>query len=339
MDIGIGVSEDLPLATQSDIARGVEDAGFTSLWTNEARGRDALLVCQAWGAATERLRLGVGVLPLWTRTPAQIAMSAATLQDATQGRFILGLGVSHPATMDTWHGAGYRAPLAAARETIEILRTILGGERTDHEGEVFTSRGFHLQIDPLPEPCPIYLAAMGPRMLELAGELANGVLLNWSTTDEIGRAAAAVRGAAAGSERGRAQADVDVAAYVRVAVDPDGEAARQALASEISRYCALPAYAEHFGRQGFADEVEVIKEAYREDGADAAAAAVPERMLLRLGWYGTPDDTPTAPIARYAAAGLKQLVARIVVVGDDPAASVRTAVSTLAKLPSVSAST
>lgn len=337
MEIGVGVSEDLPMGTHVDLAQEVEDAGFASLWTNEARGRDALLVCQAWGTATTRLRPAVGVLPVWTRSPAQIAMAAATLQDATDGRFILGLGVSHPATMDPWHGATYRQPLTAAREMIEIIRTIGAGERTDHQGDVFSSRAFQLQLDPLPRPGTVYLAAMGPRMLELAGTLSDGVLLNWSTPEEIGRAAAAVRGAATRAERGRAQTEVDVAAYVRVAVDEDRIAARDALATEVSRYCALPAYAEHFGRQGFADTVGAIKDAYRTGGAEAAVAAVPEGMLRRLGWYGTPDDLPTAAFARYAAAGLKHLIARVVVVGDDAVASVRTVIGALAGLPVLTA--
>lgn len=335
MDIGIGISEDLPLTTQAELAREVEDAGFSSLWTNEAQGRDALLVCQAWGAATSGLRPAVGVLPIWTRSPAQIGMAVATLQEVTDGRLTLGLGVSHPATMDTWHGADYRLPLTAAREMIDILRTILAGERTDHEGQVFSSRGFQLQIEHAPRPATIHLAAMGPRMLDLAGEVADGVLLNWSTPEEIGRAAAAVRGAATRAERGRTQTEVDIAAYVRVAVDEDQQAARRALASEISRYCALPAYAEHFSRQGFGGAVETIKSAYRDGGADAARDAVPEAMLRRLGWYGTPDDAPTSTFARYAAAGLKNLVARIVVVGDDTARSIRTAVDTLSELPVV----
>ena len=336
MDIGIGISEDLSMATHVGLAQEVEDAGFTSLWTNEARGRDALLVCQAWGTATTRLRPAVGVLPIWSRSPAQIAMATATLQDATDGRFILGLGVSHPATMDPWHGATYRQPLTAAREMTELIRTIGSGERTDHEGDVFSSRGFELQLDPLPSPGTVYLAAMGARMLELAGTVADGVLLNWSTPEEIGRAAAAVRGAAARAERGRAQTDVDVAAYVRIAVDEDRIAARDALAAEVSRYCALPAYAEHFGRQGFTEAVATIKDAYRTDGPEAAVAAVPEGMLRRLGWYGTPDDLPTAAFARYAAAGLKHLVARVVVVGDDAVASVRTVLGALADLPVLS---
>jgi alkanesulfonate monooxygenase SsuD/methylene tetrahydromethanopterin reductase-like flavin-dependent oxidoreductase (luciferase family) len=121
VDIGIGISEDLPLAVQQQLAVDVEGAGFSSLWTNEASGRDALLLCQAWAAVTTTLRVGVGVVPLWTRSPAQLAMASATLQEASGGRFVLGLGVSHAAKMGPWHGAEVRAPRTAAREALTIL--------------------------------------------------------------------------------------------------------------------------------------------------------------------------------------------------------------------------
>lgn len=323
MKIGIGVSEDLPIERQVELARAVEEAGYTSLWTNEARGRDALLLCQAWGAATERLEVGIGVVPLWTRSPAQLAMGAATLQEATGGRFVLGLGVSHPATMDTWHDAGYRSPLGATRDTLQILRTALDGGTTEHTGEVRSSQRFGLQIDPLPPRPSVLLGAMGPKMLQLAGTHADGVLLNWSGPNEVARARKVVRSAAAGSSEGRAPSRARIAAYVRIAVDEDEEAARRALAREVSRYCALPAYASHFERQGFGPGVEAIKSAYKAGGAASAAGAVPETMLRALGWYGTPDDSPFTTLARFSGAGLEELVARVVVVGDDVDASVR----------------
>jgi probable F420-dependent oxidoreductase len=327
--IGIGVSEDLTLQRQAALAAEVEEAGFASLWTNEASGRDALLLCQAWAAATDGLEVGVGVAPIWTRTPAQLAMATATLQEASGGRFVLGLGVSHPATMGPWHGAEYRRPLVAARDTLIVLRAALAGETTDHDGEVLASRRFALAISPTPPHGHVLLAAMGPRMLQLAGEESDGTLLNWSSPPEVSRAGARVRAGAARAEDGKAPADVEVAAYVRVAVAEDAEVARLALAREISRYCALPAYAAHFTRQGFGAGVEETKEAYREVGAEAAAAAVPDRMLLALGWYGTPADDPAAMLARYDDAGLDHLVARVGVTDDDPVVSVRRTLAVL----------
>lgn len=322
MRVGIGVSEDLRLADQAELARAVEAAGLASLWTNEARGRDALLVCQAWAAATERLHVGIGVVPIWTRTPVQLAMAAATLQEASGGRFLLGLGVSHPGTMDPWHGAGYRQPLTAVGDVLTILEQVMTGDATDHDGEVFSSRRFTLQLSDLPTRPRTYLAAMGPRMLALGGQRADGVVLNWSCPDEVVRAADHVRSAA----QGRA---VEVAAYVRIAVHGDRETARRALARELGRYCALPAYAQHLTRQGFGATVEAVRSAYRDGGSEAVPDAIDDEVLFELGWFGTPQDDPGEMLSTFEAAGLDHLVARVVVAGDDPVSSVKSVLAPL----------
>jgi probable F420-dependent oxidoreductase len=316
VDVGLGVSEDLPLAVQQRLAAHVESAGFRSLWTNEATGRDALLVCQAWGAATTDLEVGVGVVPLWTRSPAQLAMATATLQEATGGRFLLGLGVSHGATMGPWHGVEVVKPLTAARETLAILRQLEAGERSEVRGEVRSSERFRLSITPTPPETRTYLGAMGPRMLALGGSAADGVLLNWCSPSEVARAAAAVRDAA--TEAGRAPDDVEVATYVRVAVHADRDRARAALAAQIAQYAALPAYAAHLDRQGLGERLEAITAA-RRDRAEPAqlAEVVGDELLTALGWAATPDDDPAPMLAAYADAGLDHLVARVVVV-DDP---------------------
>lgn len=325
MRIGIGISEDIPLPRQQQLAAAVEEAGFASLWTNEASGRDALLTCQAWAAATERLEVGVGVLPLWTRTPAQFAMAAATLQEATAGRFLMGIGVSHPGTMGPWHGADFRRPLTAARELLTILDQLLAGETADLEGEVLSATRFRLGITPRPAPPRRYLAAMGPRMLALAGQRAEGALLNWAGAEEVARAGGAVRQSAA--DHGRPTPEV--ATYVRVAVDEDRDAARAALAREIGRYAALPAYAAHLERQGFGQAVQDVKSAFKDGGAEAVPEALDDEVLLSLGWYGTPDDDPAELLRAYEEAGLDHLVARVVVTGDDAGAAVGRTVATL----------
>jgi probable F420-dependent oxidoreductase len=326
--LGIGVSEDLPVAVQQRLAGDVEGAGLTSLWTNEAMGRDALQLCQAWAAATTSLQVGVGVAPLWTRSPAQLAMACATLQELSGGRFLLGLGVSHPATMGPWHGADFRKPRTAARETLEILRQLEAGETSDVDGEVVSSRRFRLKISPTPPPTRRYLAAMGPRMLELAGTDADGALLNWSTAEEVGRAGNTVRTAA--REAGRGGDDVEVATYVRVAVADDAEVARGALAREIGAYCALPAYAAHFERQGLGEAVTRVKQAHKDGGGPSELAdALGEDVLGRLGWYGTPSDDVGPALASYRDAGLDHLVARVVATGDDPVSDVHRVVRTL----------
>ncbi len=329
MRVGIGLSEDLPVATQSRLAVEVEEAGFASLWTNEARGRDALLVCQAWAGSTRSLLLGTGVVPVWTRSPAQLAMSAATLQEASAGRLILGVGVSHAATMRPWHDADWRKPLVAARETLEILRSLFAGEQPDYRGEVRSARRFALELTPRPPAPRLYLGAMGPRMLRQAARHADGVLLNWTAPKAVRHAVAVVREALDESGMALGAAAPEVAGYVRVAVSEDRQAARLALAREMANYCALPAYADHFERQGFGNEVANVKSEYQEGGSRAAAEAVPEDMLGELGWYGTPDDNPASTLARYAEAGLDHLVARVVVVGDDAVESLRAVAESL----------
>lgn len=320
MDLGLGISEDLPLADQRRLAQLTEAAGYRSLWTNEARGRDALLVCHAWGRATGTLEVGVGVVPIWTRSPTQLAMGAATLQEDLGDRLLLGLGVSHPATMGSWHGADWRRPLVAAREYLEVVGGVTRGDAGDLGGDVFSARRFRLDVTPLPPPPRLYLAAMGPRMLRLAGEVADGVLLNWSAPDAV---AASVEQVTAAGRR------VDIAAYVRVAVHEDRDVARRALAAELGRYCALPAYAEHLARHGHGDTVEAVKAAYKEGGTEAIADAVDDATLLDLGWFGTPDDDPVDVLGRYEAAGLDHLVARIVVADGDVRGAVEAAVAAI----------
>lgn len=328
MDVGIGISEDLPIAVQQQLAVDVEGAGFASLWTNEASGRDALLLCQAWAAVTTTLRVGVGVVPLWTRSPAQLAMACATLQEASGGRFTLGLGVSHAATMGPWHGADVRAPRTAASEALTILRQLEAGETSDVRGEVLRSERFRLRISPRPPATRRLLAAMGPRMLELAGTDADGTLLNWSSAAEVARAGEQVRAAA---ERvGRDPDGLEIATYVRVAVADDRDAAVVAMAGEIATYAALPAYAAHFERQGFGDAVDRVKAAHKAGADDAGKAeALGDEALSRLGWAGTPADDPSSALDAYRDAGLDHLVARVVVVGDDPIASTHQVVRTL----------
>lgn len=326
MKLGVGVSEDLPVAVQQRLAVDVEGAGLTSLWTNEAAGRDALLLCQAWAAATTTLEVGIGVVPLWTRSPAQLAMASATLQEVSGGRFLLGIGVSHPATMGAWHGAEVRRPRTAATEALQILDQLEAGEASDVNGEVLASRRFRLNISPRPPATRRYLAAMGPRMLETAGAHAHGVLLNWSTPAEVERAGRIVRSAAAEAGRGTPE----VASYVRVAVADDRDAARAALAREIGGYCALPAYAAHFERQGLGDAVTRVKQAHKDGGAPGELAdALGEEALTRLGWYGTPQDDLGGLLERFSAAGLDHLVARVVVTGDDAVADVQRVVRAL----------
>ncbi|MEX2324888.1 MAG: LLM class flavin-dependent oxidoreductase [Nitriliruptoraceae bacterium] len=321
--VGLAISEDLPIRQHRLIARTVEELGLASLWTNEAQGRDALHLCHAWATETTTLQLGIGVLPLWTRSPAQLAMAAATVQDASHNRLLLGVGVSHPATMGPWHGAAYRKPVTACREALEILEQVFSGERTDYVGDVYRCERFVLQMTPLPQRPPTYLAAMGPKMLALAGTHADGVLLNWSDPNEVARASTTIREAA--EREGRDPHQIDIAAYVRVCVADKRDDAVAALARELSAYGRLEAYAAHFSRQGHGPALERAAEAKRA-GADGygLAEALGEETLAAFGWVGTPGDDPAPAVARWSEAGLTRFLARVISVGD-PASNIQQA--------------
>ena len=323
MSVGVNLQGNFPISRQRELAREAEAAGVDSLWTNDSLARDPFLLCQAWADATARLEVGIGVAQIATRTPAQLAKAAATLQESSGGRLLLGLGVSQPFAMEQWHGVSVRKPLATARDALAILRASFAGGPTDHRGAALSSVGFRLDMEPLPPPPPLYLGAMKPRMLALAGAEADGVLLSWESCDGVHRAVETARRAAEKAGRPAPR----VAGYVRVAVAADAAAARAALAREIADYWRY--YAGHFAGQGLEDEVARGDEVFRLGGAAALAAALDDRILDALGWHGTADDGLPAVLDRYREAGLDRVVAYLVPVGD-PEESFRLLLQSLA---------
>jgi 5,10-methylenetetrahydromethanopterin reductase len=306
--VGISLNEDLPVARQQELAADIEAAGLASMWANDATGRDPFLLCQAWGQATSSIRLGIGVAQALTRSPAQCAKAAATLQEATGGRFVLGLGASQPEALQ-WHGVGGDRPLSAVRDALEVIRAATSGETTDHDG-VLSSHGFRLGISPLPAPVPLYVGAMKPRALALAGTHADGVLLSWESPGAVAHAAAAVRSAA----RTAGRPAPEIAAYVRVAVDDDPDTARAALARQVAFYWRF--YADHFGTQAPPASVAAAERAYRRGGATRLSDALDDDLLETLGWWGTPDDDVSHFLGRFEAAGLEHAVVRVVPTAD-----------------------
>ena len=180
--------------------------GYDSVWLPEGFGRDAVTFLTALGLHTERVRLATGILSTYTRTPTMTAMSAATIDELTGGRFVLGLGVGHEPMTEGGHGVPFDRPITRGRETIEIVRRLLAGERVTYEGKVFSTSGAQIDVRPVQQPLPVYLAALKPKMVRLAGEIADGVLLNFSPKEYVEEAVGLVREgeAAAGREPARA---------------------------------------------------------------------------------------------------------------------------------------
>jgi F420-dependent oxidoreductase-like protein len=256
-------------------AQTAERLGFESVWTTQLPdARDASLVLGAYAAATQQVKLGTGVLPIYTRHPTAMAQMAATLDELSGGRFILGIGVSHKVTVEAMWGLHLDRPVDAMREYLTIVRTSLREGACSYEGQLFTARWAY--SGPRRPDLPVMVSALNPRMLELAGELADGIVLYMCPPayirDQVVPAVTAGR-----QKAGRALDGFEIVAAFDACVTSDRNAALERYASTIDRYSSLPYYRKGMESGGFnADELAAIGDEravrdavrrYREAGA------------------------------------------------------------------------
>lgn len=301
LGLTLPVFHHLPLADFLALAREVEAGGGDTVWVGESAGADAVTVMTLIASATSRLRVAGGVLPFQTRTPVVLGMTGATLGRVAPGRVALGLGVSSRTVVEQWNGVPFTRPLARLREAITVIRAVMAGERVTFEGDFYRVRNFRLAAPPPPEPVKIYLAALGPRALELAGELADGVLLNWLAPESVPAAIDRLRAGAA--RAGRTLGGFEIAAYVRTCVTDAPDAARAHLARDVTGYAVVDAYGEFFRRCGFAPEIDALDAAWRAGDRAGAVRCLTPRVLDSLGVVG-PADFCRARLAEYVKAGL-----------------------------------
>lgn len=295
MSVPIGVClrpeyDEYSLERLGEYARVAEAKGFHSVWLAESWGHDAIALLSHLGARTERVKLGTAIVNVYSRTPALLAMAAVTLGDLYAGRFILGLGASTRALVEEWHGVPFARPVARLRDAIHIIRQATAGTEVHHRGEVVSVGGYRLRIQPKSAPPPIYLAALSPESMRLAGELADGWLPYLLPLRGLREAAATIRSEATGAGRG---ADaVCIAPMVLAAVAEDGEAARDAARRHIAFYLGAmgPHYRAFVARFGFRAEVEQVRAAWTAGDRRAAGTAVTEPMLDDLAVAGSPGE-------------------------------------------------
>ncbi|MPQ96615.1 LLM class F420-dependent oxidoreductase [Modestobacter sp. I12A-02628] len=317
MRIGVSVAG----VGDDDVAFVVEAEamGVDSVWVAEAWGHDALTPLAFLAARTSRIRLATGIAQLGSRSPALLAMSAMSLQAMSGGRFVLGLGTSGPQVMEGWHGVRFSSPLGMTRETIEVLRTVTAGEKLEHEGTVYPlplpdSAGRALRSMAPPTTVPVYLAALGPKNLELTGELADGWLANAfmpETADSF------LQPLAAGAARaGRSVADLDVVVPVGVEFTDDEEAAARRHARGYAFTIGAMGnrdqnfYNAAFTRQGWGEDVRAVQDLWLGGDREAAAARVPLELGRRTNLLG-PPDVVRERLAAYRAAGVTTLQAKL----------------------------
>ena len=326
MKAGVGIDPRLGLTGAQQRALVQESArlGFKSLWTPAGlTARSIFLTCHGWWAATAEvvpggLSVGTSVIPFPGWSVPTLAAESATLNELTGGKFNLGIGLgAYPsAAMVHQFDLPRLSPLAFTRDYLATLRTLFGGGVVDYSGPAVRLHGVQLSFDA--PRVPVYLAAMGPQMLRLSGELADGVTPNWSSADQIAWMRQHV---AEGAIRaGRDPAEVPFAQYIRVCVDEDEQAARRAFALNMLGYAlARPGqprdkgYRAHFGRMGF-DDILTELEARREAGTPIAELvdAVPNELLLRVGYFGHPSGAAAA--LRSLSRGLDEAMVRLITV-------------------------
>jgi len=286
IDIAL-ISLATPIAEFPAIAREAETRGYRTAWVGEASGAEAIVLSTLIATHTQTLKVASGVIPVQTRTPIVYGQAAATLAHLAPGRFALGLGLSSEIIVGQWHGLPFTPSIQQMREAVQIIRMTVAGERVNFEGRFYRLKNFRLAM-PAPSPAPrIYLAALGPRMCELAGEVADGVLFTWIPAAAV---PASLRHVETGARRaGRSLADVDVAVYVRTCVTDEREPVREALARDITGYAIVNAYARFFAECGFAEEVEAVNSAWQAGDRAGAVKGISERVLDGLGAVGSAD--------------------------------------------------
>ena len=323
---GLGVSLPFVPTFASDefaaLACEVEARGYRRAWMGESAGADAVTVMTLTAAHTQRLEVATAVLPIQTRTPIVLAMTAATLGHAAPGRFSLGLGVSSRAIVEQWNGLTFVPGLAQMREAVAVIRAALSGERVNFEGRFYTIRNFRLLIPPPPRPVPIVLAALGDEALRLAGEIADGVLMNWIGPETVSHAIAQLE---AGAKRaGRTLDGFEIAAFIRTCVTDAPEAARQSLARDITGYSTVDAYANYFRGSGFAEDIDAVQAAWKAGDRAGAPGKLSPRLLDALGVVGD-EGYCRERIAKFSRAGLTMpVVVPFAPEGDRKASILRT---------------
>jgi alkanesulfonate monooxygenase SsuD/methylene tetrahydromethanopterin reductase-like flavin-dependent oxidoreductase (luciferase family) len=296
--IGLSIASHsgLPPARIGELAAAAETAGFGAVFVAEGHG-DALSLCHPIAASTDSVRVGTAIANAALRPPVLAAKTAAQLDLASDGRFILGLGVAN-AVMNKRFGIAPFQALQMIEEYTYVVRAVLSGKTDGYAGQIFTTGMVPLDSPPVRAELPIYLGALGPRMQALAGRVADGVILNLMTPAQAGQAAATVRAAAA--DAGRDPATVEVVCVVHVCVSDEADQAAAAARAVVPRYVLHPAVGALFG-----EGVDLGPARARTLAGDRAGAAevVPQAAADAFVAHGDPA-TCAARIAEYQAAGV-----------------------------------
>ena len=313
---GITVPFDVPLHEHRKLFELLENLGYTDVWSGESDGLDGfspLLLAAAW---TSSLRVGTAIIPAYTRGPALIAQSAAALAEAAPGRCAIGIGTSSDVIVGKWNGIPFTDPYLRARDTLRFLREALAGQRVDRDYGTFAVRGFRL-TRPVPDPPPLYLAALRAGMLQLAGRAADGVIVNWLAAEDVPVVVGQVRGPA-----GAAADRKVVAARIFVCPTEDVAAVRAIGRRAIAAYLNVAVYAEFHRWLGRAPVLRGMWDAWQAGDRKAALAEIPDDLVDNLIVHGSPQAC-REHIRRYVEAGVTLPIIALIGPYGDLSAAIR----------------
>jgi F420-dependent oxidoreductase-like protein len=311
---GVGMGgRDLLSAVQE-----AEQLGYDSVWTAEAYGSDAATVLAYVAAGTERIRLGSAIFQMPARSPAMTAMTAASIDQLSGGRMLLGIGPSGPQVAEGWHGQRFARQLQRTREYVAVVRMALARERVEFHGETIElplpdgpGKPLKLMIAPAQDQIPIYLAAIGPKNTALAGEIADGWIPTLFSPEHVGEFSARLQ---EGAVRGGRSLDAfDIAPVVNSYVSDDLERARDLMRPGLALYVGgMGSRDQNFYNRvvrhyGFEAEARQIQDLYLDGKKDEAAAAVPTRLIDTVTLCGPPEAVRQR-LAAYRDAGVGTLM-------------------------------
>ena len=316
VDIEFNSAGHVPSPGILEAAQIAEEKGFGAIWKGESNSRDPVVILSSIAARTSRIELGTAVYHIFARTPVTTGYLAATLNELSRGRFILGLGCANPA-LASWHGTTYDKPVGRMREYIDIVRKVCAGAKMESQGKYFSSHGFKLSF-PTEQPLRVFMAALGPQMTHLAGQIADGVITNMANPDQVAAIAASVREGAV--EVGRDPSALEVVVKVRCAVNGDLATARTALKNIATFYSLADGYKQMLAeRMGLAKEIQAINETWKAKGFKEATRQVTDEMLARVPMI---PATSTAQVKEglkpYFAAGATRVIVPYVPSGPRP---------------------
>lgn len=268
-----------------ELVRHAERLGYADAWSYETFQGDAITPVAAAATLTERMRLGTAIVAAFTRPPALIAISSASVQELSGGRFVLGIGISTPTIVEQWMGIPYKLPVTRLRETVAAIRAAFSGQKVSADGKTVRINGFRLGMR-LETPPPIYIGAQGEQMLRIAGELGDGAIVNYITPETFPRLLGHVREGAA--KAGKPIANIDIVCRILVAIDSEEEIVRRNLRRELTAYVTVPQYNKYFRSIGYENEARSALEAWNVGDRKKALSLVPDHMIESIYVFGTP---------------------------------------------------